>query len=373
MVRWDRRYIMCAGAAAVAGLLSVSMASAQSVGDATPLSYSAAEIFAKALRDQSAAADETAWSDFSALAYAQSRRSSPAGVQWLPQPLPAVDGFNAKIDGYGGGADHIRSLYGGSGSLAFPIAQQWGVQLDGGVGSFDSSGTSRGAGHVFWRDPSVGLLGAYGSYSHWNGIGFATIPRIGANTARYAAEGEAYWGRWTFAGLAGYEAVRINAPFVAGVPPLSIPNRFFDSIRASYYLTDNFKLSIGHIYTIGRNALTLGSEYGFAFGGGRMASLFAEGIIGGGGNNLVRGGLRIYFGQRDKTLIDRNRQDDPDHTLSEELELFADYRYRSAEVDHEFFANARLLGITTPGPTIPGPTTPATTTSTTSFGPGFIP
>jgi len=144
----DRQYIMCAGAAVVAGLLWVSIANAQSVPDTTPLSYSAAEIFAKALRDPTAAAEETEWSDFSALAYAQSRRSSPAGVQWLPQPLPAVDGFNAKIDGYGGGANHISSLYGTNGSLSIPLAQQWGAQIDGGVGSFDSSGTSHGAGRV---------------------------------------------------------------------------------------------------------------------------------------------------------------------------------------------------------------------------------
>ena len=143
MVRWDRQYIMCAGAAVVAGLLSVSIANAQSVPDATPLSYSAAQIFAKTLRDQPAAADETEWSDFSALAYAQSRRSAPAGVQWLPQPMPAVDGFNAKIDGYGGGANHSSSLYGADGSLSIPLAQQWGLQIDGGVGSFNSSGGPR--------------------------------------------------------------------------------------------------------------------------------------------------------------------------------------------------------------------------------------
>jgi len=153
MVRLDRQYIMCAGAAVVAGLLFVSLANAQSVPDTVPLSYSTAQIFAKALRDQTAAADETEWSDFSALAYAQSRRSAPAGVQWLAQPLPAVDGFNGKIDGYGGGANHSSSLYGANGSLSIPLAQQWGLQIDGGVGSFDSSGTARGAGHVFWRDP----------------------------------------------------------------------------------------------------------------------------------------------------------------------------------------------------------------------------
>jgi hypothetical protein len=30
-----------------------------------------------------------------------------------------------------------------------------------------------------------------------------------------------------------------------------------------------------------------------------------------GGTNVVLAGLRFYFGQRDKTLIARNRQDDP--------------------------------------------------------------
>jgi hypothetical protein len=292
--------------------------------------------------------------------------------------MPAVDGFNAKIDGYGGGANHISSLYGADGSLSIPLAQQWGLQIDGGVGSFDSSATARGAGHVFWRDPSIGLMGAYGSYSHWNGIGGFNIPRIGTDIARYAAEGEYYLGRWTVGGLAGYETVRANAPVVAGLAPFSIPNRFFDSIRASYYVTDNFKLSIGHIYTIGRNGLDLGAEYGFALGGGRMAALFAQGLIGEGGNNAVLGGLRIYFGQHDKTLIDRNRQDDPGdyHELNLLGQLFADGKWRA-----NIISAARQLPnppsptlttlantspatpTTTPGPTTPSPIVPGTSIS----------
>jgi hypothetical protein len=82
-----------------------------------PLSYSTTDIFAKTLRDQTATADETEWSDFSALAYARSPRSAPAGVQWLPQPLPAVDGINGKIAGFGGGANHTDGFYGTNGSL----------------------------------------------------------------------------------------------------------------------------------------------------------------------------------------------------------------------------------------------------------------
>jgi hypothetical protein len=55
----------------------------------------------------------------------------------------------------------------------------------------------------------------------------------------------------------------------------------------------------------------LGAEHGFALGGGRMASLFAAAAFSEAGHNVVHGGLRIYFGQHDKTLIDRHRQDDP--------------------------------------------------------------
>jgi hypothetical protein len=42
-----------------------------------------------------------------------------------------------------------------------------------------------------------------------------------------------------------------------------------------------------------------------------MTSLFAEGWIGERANNGLLAGLRIYFGQRDKSLMDRHRQDDP--------------------------------------------------------------
>jgi hypothetical protein len=121
---------------------------------------------------------------------------------------------------------------------------------------------------MFWRDPSIGLFGAYGSYSHWNGIETQTFGHVSANTGRYAAEGEYYLSRWTLGGLAGVETVSINST----PPRFSVPNRFFDYVSAAYYVSDNFKLSAGHLYTSGTHFLTLGSEYGFALGGGRMAS-----------------------------------------------------------------------------------------------------
>jgi hypothetical protein len=314
MLRLSCLHVASVGAALAVALLSFTVANAQSASDSTsPRNWD--EVFAQVVGDQTAVWKQSEWQDFAALGYAKSKRSDAAAVQWLPQPLPAVDGINGKIDGYGGGANHSHGFYGTNGSLSVPVAQQWGLQLDGGAGSDKGIGAFGGAGHLFWRDPSIGLLGTYGSYSHWNGrdllaltsVGVVSLGQISVNTGRFAAEGEYYLSRWTLSGLVGVETVSINS----GVLPFSVPNRFFDSVLASYYVTDNFKLSIGHLYTFGRNGLTLGSEYGFALGGGRMASLFVDALFAEGGNNAVLGGVRFYFGQRDKTLIDRNRQDDP--------------------------------------------------------------
>jgi hypothetical protein len=306
MLRVLRQSIASTWAALVAALLSLSMANAESASDSAP-PRNWDEVFTQVVGDQTAVWKQSEWQDFAALGYAKSKRSDAAAVQWLPQPLPAVDGINGKIAGFGGGADKSNGFYGTSGSLSIPLAQQWGAQIDGGIGSLDGSGWSHGAGHVFWRDPAIGLVGAYGSYSHWNGMDTLTFGHISANTGRYSAEGEYYLSRWTLSGLVGVETVSINS----GALPFFIPNRFFDSVSASYYVTDNFELSIGHLYTLGCHGLSLGGEYGFALGGGRMASLFAAALFAEGGNNAVLGGLRFYFGQHDKTLIDRHRQDDP--------------------------------------------------------------
>jgi hypothetical protein len=292
-------------AATIVGLLAAPACAESASDDMSWRSW--ADVFTKNLHDRTAISDRSEWPDASALGYARSTRSDAAAVRWLPQPLPAVDGINAKIDGFGGGANHSNGFYGTTGSLSVPLAQQWGLQLDGGVGSDKGIGAYGGAGHLFWRDPSIGLLGAYGSYSHWNGIETQTFGHISANTGRFAAEGEYYWSRWTLSGLVGVETVSINA----SVPGFSVPNRFFDHVSAAYYVTDNFKLSAGHLYTFDTHFLTLGSEYGFGLGGGRMASLFAQGALGEHGAYSALAGLRIYFGQHDKTLIERHRQDDP--------------------------------------------------------------
>lgn len=46
-------------------------------------------------------------------------------------------------------------------------------------------------------------------------------------------------------------------------------------------------------------------------GHGMMAGLFAEGQVGEHSDSGVWGGVRFSFGQKDKTLIRRHREDDP--------------------------------------------------------------
>jgi hypothetical protein len=300
----SRQSIASVGTAVALALLSLTAANADSASDNAPPHWDD-EVFAQILGDQTAVA--------TALGYAKPPRSDATAVPWVPpQPMPAVDGINAKIDGYGGGENHSNGFYGTSGSLSVPLAQQWGLQLDGNLEGAKGIGEYGGGAHLFWRDPSIGLLGAYADYAHWNGTDLidhltGVNSHISANIGHFAAEGEYYLNRWTLSGLVGLETVS----FHSGVPVASPPIRFFDDVWVSYYVTDNFSLSAGHIYAFGTNFLTLGSEYGFALGGGRMASLFAEGWLGERADNGVLAGLRIYFGQRDKSLMDRHRQDDP--------------------------------------------------------------
>jgi hypothetical protein len=227
-------------------------------------------------------------------------------------PGPAVDGINWKFDGLGGSfAD--RGLYAGRGSFAVPLSSQWGLQVDGAAGNFDSRFFGAVAGHLFWRDPAKGLAGLYVNHTYWDRVG-------GVHVTQVAGEGEAYWGRWTVQGIAGVETGNsatqvttvIHDPFITDyTDAVTFQTRFFDKINVAYYFTDNLKGFVGHRYLGGKNALAVGGEYGMPVGGGKMASLFVEGRVGEDNNRGVWGGLRFYFGQKDKPLIQRHRQDDP--------------------------------------------------------------
>lgn len=210
------------------------------------------------------------------------------------QSQPAVDGVNAKVSGFGGGASQTDGFYGGFGSVSVPIANQWGVQVDAGAVGKNGGNAFGGAGHLFWRDPAKGMVGLYGSYSQWNAHDIAGAGRVSANVGRLAGAAEYYRDRWTLSAYAGVETVHVDASTLL-TGQICNPARFFDAITASYYPADNIKLSLGQMYVFGRNGVTFNGEYGMPLGGGRMASFFAGGALREGGNAVALAGLRLYL------------------------------------------------------------------------------
>jgi hypothetical protein len=239
---------------------------------------------------------------------------APMSEYKAPLGGPAVDGFNWKAEALGGSLGH-EPLVGVQGAFSVPLSHSYGMQIDFKAGSLDGDAYGSIAGHLFWRDPGRGLLGAYVSHT--------TLDRFGgAHVTQFAAEGEYYWGRFTLQGIVGIETGNSTSVTATTAPTGNLPGtvftegfdvktRFFDQINLKYYLTDNFAGYVGHRYLGGKGAAALGAEYAFPVSRQMLASAYVEGRIGEDKFDGIWGGLRIYYGQSDKTLIQRHRQDDP--------------------------------------------------------------
>jgi hypothetical protein len=273
--------------------------------------------------------------------------------------VPGVDGFNGKVEPLGGRLAN-RSIAGNQGAVSFPLGGPVGVQIDAAFGSFDNRGFGNIAGHLFWRNPGQGLIGVYTSHTLWDQFG-------GAYVGQVAGEGEFYSGRWTLQGIAGVEfgnsasntvsttsivAPGPTQPFFpfTGTPGVITTNtytsmfdvrtRFFDQVNLKYYFTDDWVGYIGHRYLGGKNALALGGEYAFPLAGRFKASAFIEARAGESNFNGIWGGLKFYFGAKDKPLIARHRQDDPNIWGVDTLFSIVNSQSNSSSSSSSQFCNA---------------------------------
>jgi hypothetical protein len=237
---------------------------------------------------------------------------------------PAVDGLNGKFSAFGGSIAN-RGMYGVNGAFSVPLQGQFGAQIDGSIGSLDSRAFASVAGHFFWRDPNRGLIGLYLDHTYWDQLGGVYVSQVGG-------EGAYYLGPLTLEGVAGVEfgnsvssattATSVIPPGGIGLPPgiittttflqgFDVRTRFFDQVNVKYNFTDDVNAYVGHRYLGGLNALALGTEYARPLGHGVMGSAFIEARVGERDFHGVWGGIKFYFGQKDKSLIARQRQDDP--------------------------------------------------------------
>jgi hypothetical protein len=218
--------------------------------------------------------------------------------------VQAVDGVNGKLGGFDGSFGN-KTYYEGEGALAVPLGCEFGAQVDLNGGSFDGRFIGTVAGHLFWRNPAQGLLGVYGDFTKWDEFG-------GVRAGHVGPEAEGYFGQWTVQGVAGAEFGNSTSGTVGTViQTFDVRTRFFDEANLGYYPIDNLELYVGHRYLGGKNAAAFGGEWGIPMSHGVMAALFAEVRVGEDSDHGAWGGVRFYFGQKDKTLIRRHREDDP--------------------------------------------------------------
>jgi len=223
--------------------------------------------------------------------------------------MPAVSAPNGKVGAYVGTLGDDFTL-GATGSFAVPLAEQWGAQVDGLVGTAAGGAYYGVGGHLFWRDPSKGLLGAYGSWVTWDGNtvgsepdnrGYYTLLQ-GATVGKIGLEGEAYFSRISLEGLVGYQFGSLSGATAKGV--------------VAFYPTDDLRLDIGVNYLQGPGAsLLAGIEWQPT---GSSMSLFADATLRSNSASVV-GGVRFALAPTQKSLIQRHRQDDPDNLLPADL------------------------------------------------------
>jgi hypothetical protein len=251
---------------------------------------------------------------------------------------PAIDGVNGKMEIYGGAGQGNsvsisgfpglspaqsqtvwKGIGGASGTISVPIGHSFGAQVDLGSGAFGNSPMGAAAGHLFWRDPDKGLIGAYGE-------GLLLGNKVGSGVWTAAGEFEAYLGKFTGRAILGVQGASF---YRAGLNPFEVysyggrsafttPDYFTDIVSATFYPIDDLALSVGHIYSFGRNAVTGEVEYLLPqFRGGNIApSAFVSAAYGWNNSSNIMAGIRVYFGNHDKTLIRRQREDDPPSRLS---------------------------------------------------------
>src|SRR5207245_437544 len=76
-----------------------------------------------------------------------------------------------------------------------------------------------------------------------------------------------------------------------------------------YYLNEDWKALVGHRYLGGKHAFAVGTELAGSLGNGFMGAAFLEGRAGESDFHGVWGGVRVYWGQEDKSPSTRHHED----------------------------------------------------------------
>lgn len=193
-----------------------------------------------------------------------------------------AQGLSGMVAPRGGATDTHSTASSGTGwldgELRFGIGPNITALFDAAGGSYDRLTSLGGRGQAFWRDPSIGLLGALAEVADRDGL---TQTRVGV-------KGELYFGPVTLRGQGGYV-------FGDAHDGMEINDSGYGVLSAGFYGISALGLNGGALVQDGR---------GTGFGGveARIPGLpdfmtaTLDGAAGANGYRQVLIGLRFYFG-----------------------------------------------------------------------------
>lgn len=208
------------------------------------------------------------------------------GYSWaaIAGDAPAVSALNGRLSAEGGRSSD-RSIGLGVGTVAIPLGQNFGAQLNAGAGKSGHHEMGGIDGQVFWRDPAIGMVG----------VGYVHSRQIGTNLNRFLGISEAYFGPFTIYGKAGFQNGDVGHGAVG-------------QLKLSYYPIEDLKFTVGTELNPDWKLGLFEAEYRPGIAALPGAALFARGAVSGQGAEYGVAGIRFYFGQN-KPLIRHHRED----------------------------------------------------------------
>lgn len=245
--------------------------------------------------------------------------------------LPAVSEINGKLEIAGGFLRVPGTTLGHArinGALSIPVGDRFGLQGDAALFNTIGGVGAGGAIHAFTRDPSFYLLG----------VTAAAVRVPGATLWAVGPEAELYLDQFSIEAWAGYASLNYdNAALVDLGGGFAIAD-------LAYYITDDFRVSVGGRHMFGVNQLRLATEYqvtSFDI----PFSVTGEGRFASDGSIVATIGLKHYFGDPDKTLIDRHRQDDPPDRALDFFSAAGNLPYATPAAGPTVDSNGCIIGV----------------------------
>jgi hypothetical protein len=191
-----------------------------------------------------------------------------ADLPCAANPSPSI-AFTGGVYGGVSDGDEIAGL---NASLFVPLTENFAIQADGDLGGLDGDVYGQGAMHALLMQSDFGAIGAYGSWSGYEG--FEDVVRLG---------GEVYL---------NHEMISLAA--VGGWQSEGKHNVFFDS-KASFALTDATSVYAGYAYD-DRSVGKVGFEHKFSFASDIGTALFVEGRFAKNEDMTALAGISFSFG-----------------------------------------------------------------------------